>query len=257
MPEGADSKGSKGLQWSWFGSRRDDSEVDRVLQPLVGTHVPVIRQSLDTLASLIGPNVDVGGGVPARLASLRVLSVVTESCHDTSTFGHLPDSIVLEASSKGSQLDIYKAQHPGESLPGRVEGPEYIQLGPDGGEGGEGDEGEEEGFHRGHDSTSGPMDLSSLGVTELRELNEADVVHVLKRRADEYGGKEKDIAEVMEEGGEGSDSVFLLVSAQLLRVGRVHKIAKRAERKCISKPQCMAVIGTDHFSHLSVFFCWA
>lgn len=229
MPEGTDSKGSKSFQWSRLGSRRDDSEVDRVFQPLVGAHVPVVRQSLNTLASLIGPNVDVGGGVPTRLARLGVLSVITESRHDTCTFGHLPDSIVLEASSKGSQLDISKAQDPGEGLPGRIEGPENVQLGSDGGEGGEGDEGEEEGLHRGHDSTSGPMDLSSLGVTELRELDETDVVHVLKRRADEDGGEEEDVAEVMEEGGEGGDSMFLLVPAQLLRVGRVHKIEKRAE----------------------------
>lgn len=126
VPEGADSESSKGLQGPWLRSWRDDSEVDRVLQPLVGAHVPVVGQGFDALAGLVSPDIDVGGGVPERLARLGVLSVVTESSHDTSTLGHLPDSIVLETGSKGSQLNISEAQDPGEGLPGRVECPKNI-----------------------------------------------------------------------------------------------------------------------------------
>lgn len=62
------------------------------------------------------------------------------------------------------------------------------------------------------------MDFPGLGVTELRELNKTNVIHVLKRGTDEDGWEEEDVAEVMEERGECCDGMFLLVPAQLLQV---------------------------------------
>lgn len=216
VPECADTKGGKGLQRSWLGTRGDHTEVDRVLEPLVGAHVPVVGQGLDALASLIGPDVDVRGGVPQVLPSLRILTVVAESSKNTGTFGHLPDGVVLESGSKGSELNISETEHPRKGLPLGLQSPENIQLGADNGERGKGDEGKEEGLHRGHDTTSGPVDLSSFGVSELGELNEANIVHVLERGSHEHCREKEDVAKVVEERGKSGDGVVLLVSAQLL-----------------------------------------
>lgn len=110
MPERARDERSHALRAAGLLARLRQALVNIVAEPNVGAAVPAVEEDLVALGRLDADDLNVAHAVPARAASLRVVTVETDASQNARAVTERPDSVVLGARAEAAELHEREAR---------------------------------------------------------------------------------------------------------------------------------------------------